>query len=142
MSKSARAYNTNLAREFYVLSVLHRLGLDAHLTLGNKKSVDVVVSRPNRGFVTIDVKGVRGKYEWPAGNIRVPANRKHFIVFVSYEGGISEPESRPRAWVVPYREVGKFMRSYGGGRVNVSYALRGDQGARYENAWHLIKKSL
>lgn len=29
------AYNTNLASEFYVLSMLHRLGCDASLSLGN-----------------------------------------------------------------------------------------------------------
>jgi hypothetical protein len=33
-------YNTNLAAEFYVLSILHRLGFDATMTLGNKKAVD------------------------------------------------------------------------------------------------------
>lgn len=30
-------YNTNLAAEFYVLSMLHRRGADANLTLGNKR---------------------------------------------------------------------------------------------------------
>ena len=35
------SYNTNLAAEFYVLSMLHRLGADAALTLGNKKGVDM-----------------------------------------------------------------------------------------------------
>ena len=39
------AYNTNLAGEFFILSVLYRLGADANLTLGNKKSVDIVVGR-------------------------------------------------------------------------------------------------
>lgn len=29
-------YDTNLAAEFYVLSCLHRIGLTANLTLGNK----------------------------------------------------------------------------------------------------------
>ena len=38
-----RGYNTNLASEFYVLSMLYRPGLDANLTLGNKKSVDIAV---------------------------------------------------------------------------------------------------
>ena len=36
-------YNTNLASEFYVLSMVHRLGVDASLTLGNKKAVDIIV---------------------------------------------------------------------------------------------------
>lgn len=38
-------YNTNLAADFYVLSILHRLGAEATLTLGNKKSIDIVVTR-------------------------------------------------------------------------------------------------
>jgi hypothetical protein len=38
-------YDTNLAAECYVLSCLHRIGLTANLTLGNKKGVDVVVVR-------------------------------------------------------------------------------------------------
>ena len=38
-------YDTNLAAEFYVLSCLHRLGISANLTLGNRKGVDIVVTR-------------------------------------------------------------------------------------------------
>jgi len=33
-----KKYNTNLAAEFHVLSILHRLGLEATLTLGKKNS--------------------------------------------------------------------------------------------------------
>lgn len=32
--ETQRGYNTNLASEFFVLSILYRLGLDASLTLG------------------------------------------------------------------------------------------------------------
>lgn len=31
-----RGYNTNLASEFFVLSMLYRLGFDANLTLGTR----------------------------------------------------------------------------------------------------------
>ena len=40
---SDKSYDTNLASEFYALSALYRPGLDAVLTLGNKKSVDLAV---------------------------------------------------------------------------------------------------
>ncbi len=50
-------YNTNLAAEFHVLSVLHRLGVDATLTLGNKKSVDIAVIKGAGRSITVDVKG-------------------------------------------------------------------------------------
>ena len=44
--------------EFHVLSMLHRLGADATLTLGNNRGVDIVVVREAGDAVTIDVKGV------------------------------------------------------------------------------------
>jgi hypothetical protein len=61
-------YNTNLAAEFYVLSMLHRLGVDAALTLGNKKAVDIIVTNEGRKIITIDVKGLEGRFDWPAVN--------------------------------------------------------------------------
>ena len=50
-------YDTNLAAEFYVLSCLHRRGLTANLTLGNKKGVDVVVVREAGDAVTVRGEG-------------------------------------------------------------------------------------
>ncbi|MCE5206933.1 MAG: hypothetical protein LLG42_01325 [Chloroflexi bacterium] len=79
-------YNTNLASEFYVLSMLHRLGIDASLTLGNKKAVDIIVSNDNGMITTIDVKGVAGPYDWPADNIHDLENKKHFYVLISFRG--------------------------------------------------------
>jgi len=58
-------YNTNLAAEFHVLSMLHRLGATANLTLGNKKGVDIIVARGAGEAVTVEVKGVAQRYDWP-----------------------------------------------------------------------------
>lgn len=60
-------YDTNLAAEFYVLSCLHRLGLTATLTLGNKKEMDIIVARSTGDSATVEVKGVAGTYDWRAG---------------------------------------------------------------------------
>lgn len=131
-------YETNLASEFYVLSVLHRLGANATLTLGNKKSVDIVVARQAGEAVTIDVKGVAGRWDWPADNIRKPAKpRQHFLVFVTYEGLFAEPKVIPRVWVVPFLGLRKFLKQYVG-RRNVSRAKLVRQGKIYEDAWHLL----
>jgi hypothetical protein len=59
-------YDTNLAAEFYILSCLHRRGLTANLTLGNKKGVDIVVVREAGDAVTVEVKGIAKKYDWPS----------------------------------------------------------------------------
>lgn len=69
-------YHTNLAAEVYVLSCLHRIGLDAHLTLGNRKGVDIVVLRDAGDAVTVEVRGWRASTNGPLGTSSpsVPTN--------------------------------------------------------------------
>jgi hypothetical protein len=56
-------YNTNLAAEFWVLSALYPLGVEAHLTLGNKKSIDILMHGNSETICTVDVKGLAGSYD-------------------------------------------------------------------------------
>lgn len=128
---------TNLASEFYVLSVLHRLGLDASLSLGNKKSVDITVVRKAGDAITIDVKGVAGAHDWPADNISSAHPERHFVVLVSYEGEFATPERLPNVWVVPYPALPSFLRNYKG-RRNVSRAAVNAGGSQFKAAWHLL----
>lgn len=88
----SKKYNTNLASEFYVLSCLHCLDIDASLTLGNKKSVDIIVIKENGNLITINVKGLAAKHEWPADNIASSNPDNHFIVLVRYENQINDPK--------------------------------------------------
>src|ERR1700674_3569377 len=97
-------YDTNLAAEFYVLSVLHRLGISATLTLGNKKSVDIVITRDAGEAITVDVKGLAGTTNWPIDNIR-EGKENHFIVFVTFLGKISDPSVLPEVYIVPSKRI-------------------------------------
>ena len=131
-------YHTNLAAEFYVLSCLHRIGLDANLTLGNRKGVDIVVLRDDGVAVTVEVKGLAGKYEWPAGNLDSQHPEHHFVVLVSFEGRIADGAMPPpRVWVVPFQDIDPFVRHYRT-RTNVSRSEILRDGTEYENAWSLI----
>jgi len=58
MRKDTVPYNTNLAAEFWVLSALYRFGVEAHLTLGNKKSVDILIVCNSKTICTVNVKGL------------------------------------------------------------------------------------
>ena len=131
------AYNTNLAAEFHVLSVLHRLGVDANLTLGNKKSVDIAVIRGEGDSITIDVKGLEGKTGWPIDNVK-PGKAKHFIVFVCFHGKIAEPSVSPLVWVVPSMDITGLAYSAPGGRKLMTVSTLKAKGSAYENAWSLI----
>lgn len=101
-------YNTNLAAEFHVLSVLHRLGMSATLTLGNKKSVDIVIARDAGDTYTVDVKGLAGKTNWPVDNLK-EGKKRHFIAFVTFLGKISDPSESPEVYIVPSEEVSSVI---------------------------------
>jgi hypothetical protein len=91
-------YDTNLAAEFHVLSCLHRIGLTANLTLGNKKGVDVVVVRDAGDAVTVEVKGGAKKYDWPANNLVTTKPDQHFVALVSFEGRIADTDMHRRGY--------------------------------------------
>ncbi len=132
-------YNTNLASEFYVLSMLHRLGADASLTLGNKKSVDIFVVREDETIISIDVKGVAGRYDWPADNIHDYIKQNKFYVLVCFEGNISDPLSQPNAWIIPADKLLKFKHDFRT-RVDISRKLMMTEGQEFLHAWDLITK--
>lgn len=133
-------YDTNLAAEFYVLSCLHRIGLTANLTLGNKKGVDVVVVRDAGDAVTVEVKGVAKKDSWPANNLITTKPDQHFVALVSFEGHIGDSDMpSPRVWIVPFPDIERFKRAFPGGRIDVYRPALLSGGSQFENAWHLIE---
>jgi len=132
------AYNTNLAAEFYVLSMLHRFGADANLTLGNKKSVDISVVRGKGDSVTIDVKGLEGRTGWPIDNIG-PGNARHFIAFVCFQGKIADPTTAPLVWVVPSLAVASLAYQAPGGRRLMRVSTLKTEGEKYLDAWKAVR---
>lgn len=137
---AATGYDTNLAAEFYVLSCLHRIGLTANLTLGNKKGVDIVVARKAGDAVTIEVKGTAKKYDWVVNKLTSLNPSRHFVVLVSYEDRIGDPAMpAPRVWVIPFPDVEPFRRTYKGNMNTLSRSAVLRTGSQFENAWNLIE---
>lgn len=139
-----RGYNTNLASEFYVLSMLYRLGFDANLTLGNKKSVDIaVVLGPGRA-ITIDVKAVAGKMDWLMGSSPDLPKPNHYVVLVSYDGRFSDAQQPPRCWVLRHEEVLPLVKT-ASGKGRMRYLPRKgvlDGFGSREAAWQLLGEAL
>ncbi len=130
------AYNTNLAAEFYVLSVLHRYGAEATLTLGNKKSVDIVVVRGADDTITLDVKGLAGTTSWPVDNFR-EGRKKHYLALVSFLGKIGDfPPILPEVYIVPAEDVPRLTYSNPGKTRKVMQRARmRREGLQYLEAW-------
>jgi len=92
--------NTNLASEFYILSMLHRNCIDATLTLGNKKSVDIVIVNKKGEVITLDVKGAQKKSgSFPMENFIEKKN--HYYAFVILKG----LEELPEVFIVPSEKI-------------------------------------
>jgi hypothetical protein len=136
---SEKGYNTNLASEFFVLSSLHRLGMSATLTLGNKKAVDIAVILDGDRVITIDVKGLATKSDWLLGDGPLHTSPNHFIVLVGYQGKIKELEYPPRIWIVPSELLVSFIKTSANGKTKyVLWKSFVEEGKDYENAWDLL----
>jgi hypothetical protein len=133
-------YNTNLASEYLVLSMMYRKGLDAYITLGNRKSVDIVVDFGTH-MTTIDVKGIAGTTLWPMDNFS--GNKPHhFIVLVSFLNKISNHSVSPEVYVVPSGDVASLLyHNPKGNRKGIQLSTVRKHAAKYSDRWDLIKEA-
>jgi len=130
----AKNYMTGIASEYLVLSMLYRLGADAYITMGNKKSIDIGVIKEDGTRISIDVKSVRGYSSIPVDNIKVENN--HFMVFVIYKNKFDDVSIMSKFYIVPCEVASRRKHIYGKHmRVHPINDLK-----EYENAWNLLKE--
>lgn len=128
----ANGYNTGMASEYLVLSKLYRLDLEAYISQGNKKSIDIRVIKDNGEAFSIDVKAVRGYSSLVVNNV-VP-RKGHFIVFVIYNNKFEDLSRDPDIFIVPSEEVVEPMVSdFNGERRVMKGALE-----LYKDKWELL----
>jgi hypothetical protein len=133
------AYNTNLAAEFYVLSMLYRLGFDATLTLGNKKSVNIVVLKKSDDVITIDVKGIAGTTLWPTDNWK-KIEENHFLIFVSFLGKINDYSAAPEVYIVPSKRLSSLIYKHPNQtRQGLRLGTIRKEGLEFKDSWHLLE---
>ena len=46
--RKLNSYNTGIASEYYILAQLYRLGYEAYVSLGNKKSIDIRIVKDEK----------------------------------------------------------------------------------------------
>jgi hypothetical protein len=133
------AYDTAMASEFYVMSMLYRFGADASLSLGNKKAVDISVILAAGDAITIDVKGVSKRNDWPIRTSGVAAPQRHFYALLCFNGKIHDPQAIPDVWIIPHSVILELVKPYKDGSMEVvsQYRVRQDAN-KFRNAWHLL----
>ena len=135
----------NLAAEFHALSILRRLGYEAALALGHKaamalgdkKNTDIIIFMPDGRTAKIDVLGTSGHKDWSI-NVEKLARRKGlYVVLVCFSNTIADPNECPSVWVVPVRDLKKFINEYRTKTV-VSHSKILKKGEKYFQAWDII----
>ena len=138
METKNKGFDTGIASEYLVLSMSYRLGIDAYMTLGNKKSVDIWIKNDDGSDISIDVKSVRAFDSVPVGN--VVAKDNHYVVFVIYNNKFEDVLTLPEFYIVPSKYVVENRIKYdlksGGERFNIFKKDIKD----YINRWDLLKK--
>ncbi len=99
----ANTFNTGIASEYLILSKLYRLELEAYMSQGNKKSVDIRVIKKDWTTLSIDVKSVRGYSSLVVNNVESREN--HFLVFVVYNNKFEDINVNPDIFIVPSEKV-------------------------------------
>jgi hypothetical protein len=128
---SIKKLTSGIEAEYFVLSQLYRMGFDAHITLGSRKSIDIAVILRNGTAISIDVKSLKYYSSFPVDNAL--QKNGHFLVFVPYDNKKGDITFFPKTYVVPSIELDKVVTEFNGKRR----VLRGqlDKGS-YLNAWH------
>ncbi|MBM3707941.1 MAG: hypothetical protein FJW69_06340 [Actinobacteria bacterium] len=125
--------NTNLASEFLVASHLFRLGYSVTVTFGHTKEVDLIVNIPGKGLITIDVKGLAGKTNWPILPKLIKDN--HFYILVTYLNKFVDINTMPEFYIIPSSEIEQLI-TYWKNRSGITYKML--KGGKYKDAWHLL----
>jgi hypothetical protein len=102
----AQAKHLDFAARFFVLSVLHRLGLEATFTFSQNDNVDITIVQESGRALTIDVKTLSGAKEWRIAPFR--ARDHHYVVFVWYPS-TNDPSVQPTAYVVASERLRRLL---------------------------------
>lgn len=141
-----KGYNTNLASEYFIMSTLCRLGLDAYLSLGNKKGVDIIIKTNNDTICIVEVKGVSKKMDWLISNMgSFTASANLYYALVCYNGKIDNLNTMPDFWIVPsslIQKEEKYKIASNGKTVYLSNAEIQRTYSQFKNNIHALNYSL
>ena len=139
-------YNTNLASEYLMMSLLCRAGKDAYLSLGNKKGVDIIVKTNKGAICIIEVKGVNKDMDWLIGNSgKLPCLLNMFYALNSFEGKISDIISPAKFYLIPsmiLNKEGEYKKSKNDKTIYLSNKYIRENYEAYRNTFKWLDEYL
>ncbi|MEJ7585993.1 MAG: hypothetical protein WKI04_00385 [Ferruginibacter sp.] len=139
-------YNTNLASEYLMMSLLCRAGKDAYLSLGNKKGVDIIVKTDKGAICVVEVKGVNKNNDWMIGNSGIlPSLPNMFYALVGFEGYISDVNAPAKFYLIPSEKLnrsGEFKMSMNEKTIYLSHKYIRENYGSYLNTFQWLDEYL
>jgi len=102
----AQAKHLDWAAKFFVVSVLHRMGVEATVSFSQSDNVDITIIQESGRALTVDVKTLSGTKEWTVSPFR--ARNHHYMVFVWYPPN-GKPSAQPTAYVVASERLRRLL---------------------------------
>jgi hypothetical protein len=106
----ANSFNTGIAAEYYILSLLYRLGFEAYISQGNKKAIDIRIILQDGRSISLDVKSVRGYSSLVVNNVESRCN--HFLAFVIYNNKFEDINAIPEVYIVPSIDLPSITKNF------------------------------
>lgn len=132
---------TGMAGEFYVMERLYRLGYTPALTLGNAKSVDILVKINDFDTISIDVKSIRKGGKWGVGKKDYSAQHNLIFVLLYYKEW-GDLTSQPEAYIVPAKIIEIMKKPWLDGNFAVYYSHYENRAVdlpSYRDQWNIIE---
>jgi len=128
----ANSHNTGIAAEYFILSQLYRQSIEAYISIGNTKTIDIKIIKKDGFAISLDVKAVRGYSSLIVNNLTYKPD--HYVAFVVYNDNFEKIECMPEVYIVPSLIVEQIKRDYN----KQLRVMKGDiQG--FKDQWELIK---
>jgi hypothetical protein len=132
LKNRANSHNTGIAAEYFVLSQLYRQNIEAYITIGNKKAIDIRIIKKDKTPISLDVKAVRGYSSLIINNLSYAED--HYVAFVVYNEKFEDISYTPEVFIIPSLIVEEIKKDYKG-QLRV---MKGDiQG--FKDQWIFIK---
>lgn len=133
-------HDSAMAGEFFVMEALYRLGHQPALTLGNAKSIDILVRTRKGRLIEVSVKTVRGGGKWGVGDEELRERNELLFVLLRY-ADFTNVAAPPDVFIIPAKEVARIREPWLESQaVYFSNAERRGRLERFQNAWHLFDR--